>query len=179
MSKTIIVFGVIAGLILAAFLFVSIPGFRNLGSSSMATSMAVGFAVQLLTFSLIYFGIRSYRNKHNSGELSLVTGFHIGLWIAFIASTFYVIAWAIVYHYFVPNFLDQMEAMRLSVATAQGATPSQLDIIKQQVANGRELYSTWWGFSGMTLMEVFPTGFVVTLISVLLLKRNQRKPLSG
>lgn len=168
MSKTIIVFGVIAGLILAAFLFVSIPWFKNLGSGPMA----VGFVVQLLTFSLIFFGIRSYRNKHNNGELSLVTGFHIGIWIAFIASTFYVIAWAIVYHFFVPNFLDQMEAMRLSVATAQGATPSQLDIIKKQVANSRELYSTWWGFSGMTLIEVFPTGFVVTAVSVLLLKRR-------
>jgi hypothetical protein len=177
MRKTITVFGLIAGCILAAFLCISIPAFRDMDASSMATSMFVGYTVQLLTFSLIFFAIRQYRDKHNQGVVSFGRAFAIGLWISLIGSAFYVITWAIVYHTLLPDFMDKMEAMQLQAAAQSGASAEKIAAIKKQVAEGKQLYSTWWGFAGITLAEILPTGLVVTLVSALILKRKTRKEL--
>jgi len=175
MKRTIAVFGVIAGIILATFISIAMPYSEHASSDSMATSMFVGYTVQLLAFSMIFFAIRNYRDKYNGGVISFGKAFGIGLWISLIGSAFYVIAWAIVYHTVMPDFMDTWGAAQVQSAVARGASAKEIAKIEQQVAQGKEMYSTWWGFAGITLMEIFPTGLIVTLISAPILKRKEKK----
>ena len=175
MKRTVLVFGLIAGIILSVFIFVSVPYMRNMTAESMSTSMFVGYAVQLLTFSLIFFAIKQYRDKYNNGLISFGKAFRIGLWISLIGSMFYVITWAIAYNYMIPDFMDIWERCQLEAAMNKGASAQEIAKIKQDVADGKEIYSTWWGFTGFTLMEIFPTGLLVSIISAFILKRKNRK----
>ena len=175
MKRTVIIFGVIAGLILSAFICIFIPGMKNMTAETMATNMFVGYAVQLLAFSLIFFAVKQYRDKHNGGTISFGKAFQIGLWISLIGSVFYVITWAIVYHTVLPDFMDIWGNAQLQGAIKSGASAQEIADIKKQVADGKELYSTWWGFVGFTLFEILPTGLLVSLVCALILKRKRRK----
>jgi hypothetical protein len=175
MKRTVLVFGLIAGVILSAFIVICVPGMKNLDADSLSLGMFIGYTVQLLTFSLIFFAIKQYRDKYNGGVISFGKAFRIGLWISLIGSAFYVITWAIVYHTMLPDFMDIWGAAELQAATKRGDTAAEIASLKQQIADGKELYSTWWGFAGFTLFEILPTGLIVSLICALILKRKQKK----
>jgi len=175
MKRNITVFSLIAGVILSAFICASVPSMKHMGSGSAATSMFVGYTVQLLAFSMIFFAIRNYRDQYNGGVVSFGKAFQIGILISLIGSAFYVITWAIVYNTLLPDFLDRMQEAQLLGAAKRGASPEELVKIKQQVTQWKEVYKTWWGFAGITLMEIFPTGLLVTLICSFILKRRQPK----
>jgi hypothetical protein len=174
MKKTITVFGLIAGAILSIFLFASAPFMKHMDTDSMATSMFVNYTVQFLTFSLIFFAVRQYRDNYNNGTISFGRGFRIGLWISLIGSAFYVVTWAIIYNFIVPDFMDMMCKAQLDGAIRNGASSTELAEIRQQIADGKKMYSTWYGFAGITLLEIFPTGLLVSLVSALILKRKNK-----
>jgi hypothetical protein len=174
MKKTITVFGLIAGVILSVFLFASAPLMKHMDADSMATSMFINYTVQLLTFSLIFFAVRQYRDKYNNGAISFGRAFSIGIWISLIGSAFYVITWAIIYNFIVPDFMDTMCAAQVNSAIKSGASSTEIAEIRQQIADGKQMYSTWYGFAGITLLEIFPTGLIVSLVSALVLKRNRK-----
>ena len=174
MKRVVLVFGLIAGIILSVFILVSVPFMKNMTAESMGTSMFVGYAVQLLCFSLIFFAIKQYRDKYNNGIISFGKAFRTGLWISLIGSAFYVITWALVYNFMIPDFMDIWEKCQLEAAMNKGASTQEIADIKQQVADGKEMYSTWWGFTGFTLLEILPTGLLVSIIAALILKRKRR-----
>jgi hypothetical protein len=169
------VFGLIAGIILSAFIVVSIPFMKHMTPESVTTSMFVGYTVQFLTFSLIFFAIKQYRDKYNGGVISFGRAFRTGLWISLIGSAFYVITWAIVYNTVMPDYLDTWGAAQVQGAVKRGASAQEIADIQKEIADGKAIYSTWWGFIGFTFLEILPTGIIVTLISSLILKRKQRK----
>jgi hypothetical protein len=175
MKKTIAVFGLIAGVILAIFICLMVPFMKHMEGDSMMTSMFVGYTVQLLAFSMIFFAVKSYRDKYNGGVISFGKAFQIGILISLIGSAFYVITWAIIYNTLLPNFMDTWGAAQITGAMKRGASAAEIAKIKEQIAQGKEMYSTWWGFAGITLFEIFPTGLLVTLISALILKRKRNK----
>ena len=175
MKKTVTVFGLISGVVLAIFICMMVPFMKHMEGDSMMTSMFIGYTVQLLAFSMIFFAIKNYRDKYNDGVISFGKAFQIGILISLIGSAFYVITWAIIYNTLLPDFMDTWGAAQITGAMKRGASAEEIVTIKKQIAQGKEAYSTWWGFTGITLFEIFPTGLVVTLISSLILKRKQRK----
>jgi hypothetical protein len=174
MKKTITVFGLIAGVIMSVFLFASAPFMKHMDADSMATSMFINYTVQLLTFSLIFFAVRQFRDNYNNGAISFGRAFRIGLWISLIGSAFYVVTWAIIYNFIVPDFMDTMCAAQVESAIKKGASSTEIAAIRQQIADGKLMYSTWYGFAGITFLEIFPTGLIVSLVSALILRRKPR-----
>src|SRR6476469_1095339 len=99
------------------------------GNVDYNTSMLIGYASMLIAFSLVYVGIRNYRDKYNGGAISFGKAFKIGIMIVLIASTMYVIAWLIDYFFFIPDFAEKYSARMIADLKAGGA--SQLEIDKQ------------------------------------------------
>ncbi len=105
MKKNIIVFGLIAGAIVSILMLfiVNYSSFCN-GNISYVTSMVIGYASMLVAFSLVFVGIRNYRDRYNGGVISFGKAFRIGILIVLIASTIYVLAWMIDCYVFNPEF---------------------------------------------------------------------------
>ncbi len=138
-------------------------------------SLFVGYASMLIAFSLVFVGIRNYRDKYNGGVISFGKAFKIGIMIVLIASTIYVIAWLIDYSYFVPDYLEKYSALMINKLKASEA--GQIEINKQtkEMAAMAKMYKNPFFNAMMTYVEILPVGLVVTLISSLILKRKTQK----
>jgi NADH:ubiquinone oxidoreductase subunit 6 (subunit J) len=129
----------------------------------------------LIAFSLVYVGIRNYRDKYNGGVISFGKAFKIGIMIVLIASTIYVVAWLIDYFFFIPDFMEKFSAQELDELKASGASQIEIDKETIKMENMVKMYKNPFFNALMTYVEILPVGLVVTLISSLILKRKTAK----
>ncbi len=134
--------------------------------------MILSYATMLLAFSLVYVGIKNYRDKHKNGIISFGKAFKIGLYISLIASTIYVIVWLVDYYIFIPDFMDKYTTAVLNQTKAEGASQLDLDKKAAEMASYKEMYKNPLMVVLFTYAEILPVGLIVTLISALLLKRK-------
>lgn len=164
MKKTVLIFGLIIGGILAANMVAMVQMVYN---GNLKGNDFVGYAALVVIFSLIFFGVRNYRNKQGDGLISFGKAFQIGALIAFVGSTVYVLVWLFYYYLFVPDFMDVYASCVL-----RESTPSDLPAKTQQMADFKEMYKNPLFVILITYSEVFPIGLVVALLSGLLLKKK-------
>lgn len=173
MKKNIIVYGIIAGIIVSVIMLISVNSVSHQeGNFDYNSSLLVGYASMLIAFSLVYVGIRNYRNKYNNGVISFGKAFKIGIIIVLIASTMYVVAWLIEYFYFIPDFMEKYSAHTLENLKASGAGQAEIDKQAKEMADFATMYKNPFFNAMMTYLEILPVGLVVTLISSLILKRK-------
>ena len=173
MKKNILIYGLIAGIIVSVIMLISINSVSHKeGNFDYNRSLLIGYASMLIAFSLVYVGIRNYRNKYNNGVINFGKAFKIGIMIVLIASTMYVVAWLIEYFYFIPDFMEKYSAHTLENLKASGASQAEIDKQAKEMADFATMYKNPFFNAMMTYMEILPVGLVVTLISSLILKRK-------
>jgi hypothetical protein len=172
MKKIVLVYGLIAGLIVAVMMVISTAMYK--ASGSFDNGMVYGYTSMILAFSLIFVGIRNYREKYNGGHISFGKAFKIGLLITLIASSIYVLVWLVEYYCFFPDFGEKYAAHMLEKLKAGGA--SQAEIAKQtkEMASFSAMYKNPFFNAMITYTEIIPVGLIVTLISGLILKRRSK-----
>ena len=176
MKKNIIIYGLIAGIIVSILMLFSINYISHVdGKVDYNTSLLIGYASMLIAFSLVYVGIRNYRDKYNGGVISFGKAFKIGITIVLIASTIYVVAWLIDYFFFIPDFMEKFSAQELDELKASGASQIEIDKETIKMANMVKMFKNPLFNAMMTYAEILPVGLVVTLISSLILKRKTAK----
>ena len=170
MTRTVLIFGLISGGILAAIMAITMPLYLT-GHLDSEHSEVVGYTSMILAFLLTFFGIRSYR-ENNGGTITFGKAFKIGLLITLIASAMYVITWEIIYYGFFPNFADSYAAHAIEKARASGASAAAIEKTRQKMAQFKEWYKNPLINIGMTFIEVFPVGLIMTLVSAGILRRR-------
>jgi hypothetical protein len=96
-----------------------------------------------------------------------------GVYITLVASLIYVVGWEIYYTTSAGDFMEQYSAYTIEEARAAGASAEELEVQKVDMAEMQELYKIAPIRWGMTLMEIFPVGLIITLISAFILKRKE------
>ena len=170
MKKNTIIYGLIAGIVVSILMLLSANNITDFD-----TSLIVGYASMLIAFSLVFVGIRNYRDKYNEGVVSLGKAFTIGIIIVLIASSIYVIAWHIAYFYFEPDYLEKVSAKMLDKLKAGGASQIEIDNKIKEMADFAIMYKNPFFNAMMTYVEILPVGLIVTLISSFILKRKTGK----
>ena len=119
MKRIVIIYGLIAGAVVSAFMSTTMLLAANDEKVHTGiSSMVVGYLGMLISFALIFVAIKSYRDKQNNGIISFGKALGMGLLISLIASTLYVITWAIVYQNFLPDYMDKYCAAMIEEAKA-------------------------------------------------------------
>ena len=176
MKKNILVYGLIAGSVVSILMLISINYISHVdGKVDYNTSLLIGYASMLIAFSLVYVGIRNYRDKFNGGVISFGKAFKIGIMIVLIASTIYVVAWLIDYFFFIPDYMEKFSAQELDKLKASGASQMKIDKETMKMANMVKMLKNPLFNALMTYAEILPVGLIVTLISSLILKRKTAK----
>src|SRR5207237_620421 len=103
MKKTVLTFGLIGGVVIAVLTWGTLPFAKKIG---FGHSLLVGYTVIVLSFLMVFFGIRSYRENIGGGTISFGRAFAIGALITLITSVCYVVNWEIMYFKFMPNFVN-------------------------------------------------------------------------
>ena len=173
MKKNIIIYGLIAGIIVSILMLIGVNSISHReGNFDYNRSLLIGYAAMLVALSLVFVGIRNYRNKYNGGVISFGKAFKIGIMIVLIASTIYVIAWLIDYFFFIPDFAEKYSAHMIGELKARGANQVEIDKQTKEMADMAVMLKNPFYNAMMTYLEILPVGLVVTLISSLILKRK-------
>jgi amino acid transporter len=173
MKKNIVIYGLIAGVVVSILMLFTVNYISHCkGNIDYNRSMLIGYASMLIAFSLVFVGIRNYRDKYNEGVISFGKAFKIGIMIILIASTIYVVAWLIDYFFFIPDFAEKYSAHMLDQLKAGGASQIEIDKQTKEMENFVKMYKNPVYNAMMTYVEILPVGLVVTLISSLILKRK-------
>lgn len=180
MKRNVTIYGLTAGTVVSIVMLFTVNYISHCeGSVDYDTSMLIGYASMLIAFSLVFVGIRNYRDKYNEGVITFGKAFKIGILIVLIASTIYVIAWLINYYFFIPDFLEKYSAHMLDKLKESGASQIEIDKQTEEMAYFAKMYQNPFFNAMLTYAEILPVGLVVTLISSLILKRKTAKNLSN
>ena len=166
MQRIVIRFGLASGAIVAVLMTVSLTLFDH--------SEVVGYTAMVLSFLMVFFGIRSYRDNVAAGSIGFGKAFQVGILITLITCAIYVVSWEIAYFNFFPHFLDQYAAHVLARMRSTGASEAAVQEQAAKLAEMAKHYGNPLYNSAITFMEIFPVGLIVTLISAAILRKKPR-----
>ena len=169
MRKTILTFGLISGAISSLMMVATASVGDRIGFDK---GVVIGYTTIVLSFLLVFFGIRSYRDNIGNGQITFLKAFAVGISITLISCICYVVTWEVLYYNFLPDFWDKYGAHLVEKLRASGASPAALQAKLQEVAKYKELYKNPLLNAALTFIEPFPIGLVITLISAAVLRRN-------
>ncbi|KMQ68776.1 hypothetical protein ACM39_05665 [Chryseobacterium sp. FH2] len=175
MQKNILIYGLISGVIVSVIMLFSMNYYSHCeGNVDWNTSMLIGYASMLIAFSMVFVGIRNYRDKFNNGTISFGKAFKIGILIVLIASTIYVVSWLVYYFFFIPDFMDKYGVREIENMKTSGATMTEIESKTKEMAEFAKMYKNPFFNAMMTYAEILPVGLIVTLISALILKSKTK-----
>jgi uncharacterized protein DUF4199 len=170
MKRIVLTFGLLSGLILSTLMAITLPLCLS-GKIDTSKSYILGYTTMVLAFLLVFFGIRSYR-QNNGGTITFGKAFQVGILITLVTCAFYIVTWEIMYFGFFPDFEEKYAAMSIERLQKSGASDQEILKETQDMERFKRLYKNPLVNVGMTFMEVFPVGLVVTLVSAAILRRR-------
>lgn len=173
MLRTILINGVITGLMVAAPMFLALA---FAGPGSWAGSQFLGYGIMLAALSLIFVAVKSYRDKAQGGVIKFLTAFLIGLGISALAGLIYVIGWEITLALTDYGFIRDYTEAAVEAARAKGGSQAEIERVADEMAAFAAQYRNPLFRLPVTFIEIFPVGLIVSLISALLLRNRSFLP---
>jgi prepilin signal peptidase PulO-like enzyme (type II secretory pathway) len=170
-KKTIITFGLISGVISSGLMVCFIPFYHRIGNDR---ALILGYTSIVLSFLLVYFGIRSYRDNVADGHITFGKGFGIGICITLISCVFYVATWEVLERTVFQDFMDQYSATMIAKAQASGASAQVVQAKIEEMQQMKVMYANPFYNVLYTFIEPFPVGLAITLISAAVLRKKAR-----
>ena len=172
MKKTVLTYSPIAGVIIVLLMAL----FIGLMSKEQDFQMGeiLGYASMIVALSTIFVGIRKYRDDELGGMITFGKAFQVGLLITLVASAIYVAAWMFYSagggaDEMMTAFLDQtVEKMK-----ASGATEAEISAKVTEMEQFQEMYKNPIVKIGITFLEIFPVGLIISLIAAALLRKTE------
>ncbi len=178
MKKTVIICGLIAGLI-STSMFIGLMILGKADHDDFENGMIYVYTLMILAFSFIFVGTKITRDKHNGGTISFGKAFRVGLYITLIASTIYVMVWLVDYYVFIPDFAEKYAAKAVEKLKASGASQVEIANKTAEMARFSEMYKNPFFNALLTYSEILPVGLLVSLISAWTLKRKRKEGFSA
>ncbi len=175
MLNRILIYGLIAGAIVGANFFVMFAIFGKDGPAG-AGGMAIGFAVMLIAFSVIFLALKRQRDEAQGGVIKFLPAFLMGLGISAVASVIYVFAWEGLLITQGLSPADYIRNYAVKEARAEGLGPDAIAAKVQAAEAFAMQYANPLYRLPITFTEIFPVGFIVSLISAGLLRNARFMP---
>ena len=137
-KKTVITFGLISGVISSVLMVCTIPFVHRIGYDK---ALILGYTSIVLSFLLVYFGIRSYRDNVADGHITFGKAFGVGICITLISCVFYVGTWEVLYHTVFPDFMDKYSASMIAKAQASGASAQAVQAKIAEIQQMKVMYA--------------------------------------
>lgn len=132
----------------------------------------IGYATIVVSLLFVYFGIRRWRDKENAGQLSFWRGIGLGSLISLFPSVaFGLFSW-IQMNFLDPGFSDRYYNYYVE-KVKQSTPPEKLQAALQKMAEEKEMFSSPVAQFLFMFLTVFVIGFIITIISTLLLRRSK------
>ena len=176
MKKTVLTFGLISGAILSLMMLCTLPFIDKIGFDK---GEIIGYTTMVLSFLLVFFGIRSYRESVGAGTITFGRAFSVGILITLISCLCYVVTWEIIYFKLAPGFAEKYANYMMEQLRASGASQQVIEAKLQEMKSFKAMYDNPLINAAISFIEPFPIGLIMTLISAAILRKkagpNDRK----
>ncbi len=173
MFSIALIYGLLAGAITIGSISLS---FIFSGSTHVASLEWLGYLVMILALSLIFFGVKRYRDRDLGGVITFGNAFMLGMLIAVIAGFAYVIGWEVYLAMTDYAFISQYSTALIAEMTAQGATEAEIADVTAQMNALQVQYADPLYRLPITFLEIFPVGLLVTIVAAVLLRNPRFMP---
>jgi len=174
MLRTILKYGVIAGLVVGGLEIGTFAAFSGL--PPLKYGMLVGYTTMLIALSAVFVGIKQHRDVDRGGVIGFWPAFGVGLGVSFIAGIFYVVAWEAVQAMTHMDFASSYAQAIIKSEKAKGASAEALAKLSADMATFKVQYANPLFRLPMTFVEIFPVGVLVSLVSAGLLRNSRFLP---
>ena len=172
MKRTVLTFGLISGAISAGLMAAFVPFIDKIGFENGAV---LGYTAIVLSFLMVFFGIRSYRENIGGGYISFGRGLTVGILIALISSVIYVAAWEVAFQNWLSDFPEKYTSYVLEKARASGASAEEV------ARQSEEMDRLWTLYRGNIFVrfafgfaEPLPVALIITPLSAAILRRRKK-----
>ncbi|HST37605.1 MAG TPA: DUF4199 domain-containing protein [Allosphingosinicella sp.] len=157
-------YGSLAGLVILA---IFMPALILLDQHSMA----VGYAIMLVGLTLVFVGMKRFRDVEKGGVIKFMPAFLLGLGISLVATIIYVIGWDIYLRATDFRMLDDYFADEVRAYQASGMSGAELASATADMEGMRaQIHTNSLFRMAMIALEILPVGLIVSLISAALLR---------
>ena len=173
MLRTIAIYGLIAGLVVAIPTNVLLLLFPH---GEGVSGYFTGYTLMLVALSFTFVGVKRYRDRALGGVIKFLPAFLIGLGISVVAGIIYTIAWEIslaLTHY---TFMNDYAASMIAAERAKGVSGPELDAFIARMDEMKAMYANPMFRLPMTFIEIFPVGLLVSLVAAALLRNSRFLP---
>lgn len=167
--KYALTYGLISGVIVIAVMLAGI----ELGGQH---SMAFGYLVMLVGLTLVFAGVKRYRDVEKGGVIGFRPAFMMGLGIAVVASIAYVAAFELYLAATDYTFMDGYVAAIRQQREAEGVAAAAIAIEMAEMEAMRGYFDNPLLRLPMVFLEIFPVGLLVALVSAALLRNPRLLP---
>lgn len=136
----------------------------------------LGYLVMVLAFTLIFVGIKRYRDRDLGGVIRFLPAFGLGLLMAVFASVIYVAVWEVYIAFTGDGFITAYTTSVIEDLRAGGATPEAIAAKQAEMDAMMAAYANPLFRLPITFSEIFPVGLLVALISAILLRNPRLLP---
>ena len=174
MKRIAIVYGAIAGTVIigSIILSLSLSGFE----SSASTMEWLGYLIMIMALSVIFVGIKRYRDQDLGGIIKFGTALKAGLGITVVASLIYVVAWELNLVFTDYAFIGEYTEAVIEERKAEGLSGQALKELEMEMENMTAQYAKAWFRLPITFMEIFPVGLLISIISAAILRKSEVLP---
>ena len=172
MGRIIAVYGIIAGVIVAVGMQISIHFVSDHGSFGMV----VGYLTMLVALSMVFVGVKRYRDMVRGGVIRFWPAFGIGLGIAGVAGLCYVAGWEAYMYATDYSFMDVYMKQAIAAKAAAGASATELAKFSVEMNTLKVQYANPLFRMPMTFAEIAPVGVIVALVSAAILRNSRAFP---
>lgn len=174
MTPVILRYGILAGLI------VVIPWLVYMLTLPADTKefggVVQGYLIILVALSMVFLGIKHYRDKTLGGVIRFGQAFALGLGISAVASVLYVIGWEFASALSKFDFAEFYARSIVEAARSKGASAEEIERASSQAREFLRTYANPLFRLPMVFLEMFPVGILVSLISAGLLRNSRFLP---
>ena len=183
MKRTVVVFGLISAVIIASVVWLMLALVGDEGEViSIDNSHFVGYGIMVIALSVIFFGIKSFRDNQAGGRITFWKGLQIGLLITLISSIGYGSAWT-VHNQMNPEwlgrFMQKYNDYQADKMRAGGSSQEEIDASTKEMTEMGKMLENPLVFFLIALGEIVPVGIVISLISAGLLRKKEFLPEGG
>ncbi|MDB4890549.1 MAG: hypothetical protein JWL61_2404 [Gemmatimonadetes bacterium] len=173
MKRIVWTFGLISGAILSLMMAISMAFIGHIGDKGMI----IGYTTMVVSFLMVFVGIKTYRDNVLGGSIGFVRAFQVGILIAMIGSMCYVATWEVLFYG--SSVGEKVLAQMIEKEKTRGANQAENDANVAKMRKFHEQYHNPFINSALTFIEAFPVGLVITLVSAGVLSRKRKEIVSG
>jgi hypothetical protein len=170
MKTAVLKFGIISGLIFSTMVIIMI--LLEGGSGNFESGQGFNYLFMVGAYSMVFFGIREYRDKKLAGIISFNQAFRTGLLIVLIGAVFYTATWIIYQHFIDQDFTTRYTEYMVEQMKSSGKSTEQINSEVEAFRKNMAEYNNPATRAVYTFLEIFPLGLLISVLCALLMKKK-------